>query len=601
MIDLAGRKLDELKQDRAFLVQTLTDAGAVVKGAAVRCPFCEDHRPSGGIYSANGSGFRYKCQSCGFGGSIVDVVARIEQVDPKDILRRLSGGRGSVQNRPGQTQVAKPISGHGVKVFPTLDTVRAVLPGKITGQWDYQNPTGEKILLIVFRCETPDGKTYRQATPASGGYVLRGPERPLPLYNLPGLAGADTVVVCEGEKCCDVLRPFGFTGTTSPMGAGKAGLADWTAIKGKTVYVWPDNDGPGHKHADDVTGILHGLGCTLYRVDPEAADLSEKEDAADFVDQCKVLEYTDDQTRQAIQAVLDKARPIRPSSGLLDGLDSIIDGTAEPAPLPFRSLAYLARPLIPKTVTLVCGRPGAGKSFFLMQILLGWIDAGYPFAAIMLEDDKAYHLHRALAQLEGKAVYFDRDFIKANPEQVRGAYARHADTLDRLAVRLWDMPKAMMSYGNLLDWSRDRLKDGARVLAIDPITIIAQDEKPWIADPEFMDGFKRLLLEHNAAGLIVTHPKKGITKPCLDDLSGGAAWQRFSHAIIWIDESGGKVRIKTACGEIDTTINRTLQILKARNGKGHGMKLGYIFRELLFAEQGVIVGKAQGDAQGDIE
>jgi KaiC/GvpD/RAD55 family RecA-like ATPase len=420
------------------------------------------------------------------------------------------------------------------------------------------------------------------------------------LYNLPGLVIAVVVIVVEGEKCADALMMFGFVATTSPMGAGKSGLADWSPLRGKTVFIWPDHDGPGHKHADDLSGILFGLGCTVYRVDPAAADLAEKEDAADFVDQCKVLEYTDERITAEIQAVLDKARPIRPSGGLMDGLNAIIDGTAEPAPLPqFRTLVYLSRPLIPKNSLLVCGPPGAGKSFFLMQILLGWVDAGYPFAAIMLEDDKPYHLHRALAQLEGQAVYFDRDFIKANPEQVRAAYARHADTLDALAVGLWDMPKSMMSYANLLDWSRDRLKDGARVLAIDPITIIQQDSDPWIADKVFLDGFKRLLIEHNAAGLIVTHPKKGITKPCLDDLSGGAAWQRFAHAIIWIDEKGGKMRIKTACGEIDTTVNRTVHICKARNGRGHGVKLGYIFRELLFAEQGVITGRAKGDDDGD--
>jgi hypothetical protein len=197
--------------------------------------------------------------------------------------------------------------------------------------------------------------------------------------------------------------------------------------------------------------------------------------------------------------------------------------------------------------------------------------------------------------LECKANFFDRDFIKENPDVVRAAYERHADKLDALACRLWDMPKSQMNYGNLLDWSRDRLKDGAKVLAVDPITIIQQDEKPWVADPEFLAGFKNLLIEYNAAGLLVTHPKKGITKPCLDDLAGGAAWQRFAHCIIWIDEAGGKMRIKTNCGEIDTTINRTVHICKARNGRGHGMKLGYVFRELLFAEQGVIVGRAKGD------
>ncbi len=589
MIDFGGRNLDELKRDRGLLEKTLQDAGAVVKGRSVRCPFCDDHRPSAGIFDGNGSGWRFKCQSCGFGGSIIDVAARIQKCDPKDILRQ-AGTEHPVT--PGKAR-------QGVKVFSTLDEVQRALPGKVTGRWNYLDTTGTKILLTVFRCETPDGKTYRQVTPVSGGYILKGPKQPFPLYNLPGLVKADTVVVCEGEKCCDAIRPYGFIGTTCPMGAGKAGLADWIPIKNKTVYVWPDNDAPGHKHADEVISILHGLDCTVYRVNPAAADLSEKEDVADFIDQCKVLEYTDEQIKAAIQGVLDKAVPIRPSAGLLSELNAIIDGTAEPAPMPFKTLAYLSRPLIPKTVTLICGRPGAGKSFFTTQVLLYWIELGYPFAAIMLEDNKSYHLHRALAQIEGNADYFDRDFIKANPDEIREAYARRADILDLLAVRLWDMPKAQMSYENLLDWSRDRLKAGAQVLAVDPVTIIQQDEKPWVADPEFLADFKALLIEHNAAGLIITHPKKGKTTVCLDDLAGGAAWQRFAHVILWIDESGGKMRIKTPCGEADITVNRVLHICKARNGRGHGMKLGFNFRELLFAEQGVVLGRATGGDDGD--
>jgi DNA primase len=31
------------------------------------------------------------------------------------------------------------------------------------------------------------------------------------LYNLPRLAAAGTVIVAEGEKCCDTLTRFGFT------------------------------------------------------------------------------------------------------------------------------------------------------------------------------------------------------------------------------------------------------------------------------------------------------------------------------------------------------------------------------------------------------
>ena len=143
MIDFNGRKLVELKKDRALLEQTLRDAGAVINGNTVRCPFHDDRHASAGIYSANGSGFRYKCQVCNFGGSIVDVLARIEGCTPKDILRRLSGGNGrkAVQDRPRLTKQTEPIPQARRTVFPTLDSIKAMYGGKgeiVTHEWLYR-------------------------------------------------------------------------------------------------------------------------------------------------------------------------------------------------------------------------------------------------------------------------------------------------------------------------------------------------------------------------------------------------------------------------------------------------------------------------------
>lgn len=45
-----GRRADELKRDENTLAAILREAGAEVKGRDVRCPFCDDKKPSGSIY-----------------------------------------------------------------------------------------------------------------------------------------------------------------------------------------------------------------------------------------------------------------------------------------------------------------------------------------------------------------------------------------------------------------------------------------------------------------------------------------------------------------------------------------------------------------------
>ena len=71
-----GRTIEELKADEAVLAEALREAGADVNGRTVRCPFCDDHRPSGGIYQRQNGGFQYKCHKCGYDDSVIGVWAR---------------------------------------------------------------------------------------------------------------------------------------------------------------------------------------------------------------------------------------------------------------------------------------------------------------------------------------------------------------------------------------------------------------------------------------------------------------------------------------------------------------------------------------------
>ena len=82
----------------------------------------------------------------------------------------------------------------------------------------------------------------------------------------------------------------------------------------------------------------------------------------------------------------------------------------------------------------------------------------------------------------------------------------------------------------------------------------------------------------------------------MDELAGGAAYQRFSHTILWLEnpKEDKEVTIKKQGVRFSTEVNRVLHLMKTRNGRGCGMAIGMNFeRETLkLAEQGVILSKA---------
>jgi putative DNA primase/helicase len=106
------------------------------------------------------------------------------------------------------------------------------------------------------------------------------------LYRLPEVIKAQAVVVVEGEKDADRLKELGFTATTTPEGAGKwPGLEqDWRIgdpLHGKEVFVLPDNDEPGHKHASQVASSLYGKAKVVKVI--HLSVLPDKGDVSDFI------------------------------------------------------------------------------------------------------------------------------------------------------------------------------------------------------------------------------------------------------------------------------------------------------------------------------
>ncbi len=143
----------------------------------------------------------------------------------------------------------------------------------------YPDRAGKPIYRIVrgpgkkFWAERPDGK---------GGWVKGIEGITLVPYRLPEVLRAEGFVyIVEGEKDVETLRTRGLTATTNPFGAGKWKDEFSQYLEGMNVIIFPDNDEPGERHAQEVHASLYGKATGVLIL--EIPGLGEKEDVTDWL------------------------------------------------------------------------------------------------------------------------------------------------------------------------------------------------------------------------------------------------------------------------------------------------------------------------------
>jgi hypothetical protein len=572
---------NELRRDRTALVAALEQAGAQFKGNACRCPFHPDKTPSGGIYEKEGV-WKYKCLACGVGGDVFDMRSRLSGSTVAQVMREAVG----IPERPRSQ----------VQAFANMQAVRDWLKtkvGDIVGEYPYTTPGGD-VVQVVFRCAGKDGKTFRPVHLTDAGYVLGACPTPRPLYNLPKVTQGETVVVVEGEKCSDILARYGFTATTSPAGAKNARHADWTPLAGKAVTLWPDNDSEGRRYMADVEQILEGLSPAprVSILDPASLDLGDGEDVADFAGQLEVLNKTDAEITGALAEALKKANLRTVAGELAQRMVDISAGRYTCIEWPWDSVNRLTRALLPGTVTLLVGNPGASKSFMALQAFSFWHEQGLRVSLYEAEEDKVFHLTRVLAQKSGQANVTDPAWVKDNAELVGRTVSEHKGFLDSVGRMLHANAETQPTLAQLSEWVTQQAKSGCRIIGIDPVTAAERGGDPWVVDSKFLQAIKRTATDYRCSVVLVTHPVKSVSYPDLSQVAGSAAYQRFSQTILWLESHDLKTsKVKACVGTTKTEHDRTLHILKARNGKGMGFKLAFEFdsESLTLDELGVIV------------
>ncbi|MHC4538303.1 MAG: AAA family ATPase [Planctomycetota bacterium] len=571
------------RKSREAIEREIKLAGGQIRGNTVKCPWHDDRHASGSIWQDDDGVQRYKCHVCDAHGDVYDLRARNSGRDVADVLREASGAGKSAQRHARES------------VFKTVGDLRLAVSrgGQIETEDVYDDPSTGKTDLLVFRLRTANGKAFRQCHPVAGGWVMRAPAKPWPVFNRAGIAKADEVVICEGEKCSDAIIRLGFCATTSPGGAGKAAYADWTPLAGKRrIVLWPDNDEPGLKHMREVVAVLAKLDPrpSVWMIQPTDLDLGPKEDAYDFIEQCRVAGVD---AKQAVLSALERAKPTGPLIDYQERLRRIVTGELACLPLPWLELAKLTRLGAPGWLVVIAGRQGAAKTFFALQLLCYWLSLGISASAYWLEGDLSDVLDRTLAQASEIADVTDLDWQKENAAAMRQLTDQYKAELDRIAAAVTvSAGLGLETLEDVASWIEAEANAGRRAIFVDPISAATRKAQPWVSDPAFVRRTKRAARDHECTVILVSHLVKGADEGTPDKVAGSAAYARFSDCVLQLIRHDRKPSlVRTSVGRTEITHNQTLFVEKTR-APGTGLRLAFdLTKGLTFTEHGVILRK----------
>ena len=207
-------------------------------------------------------------RATGQGGDIFDLIAAHFGIDThNDFPRVLSAATDLL----GRVPSVKPVKTR--KAAPVDEL------GPATAKWEYLDATGS-LIAVVYRYDPP-GKR-KEFRPWDAQRRKMAPPDPRPLYNQPGILGASTVILVEGEKSAQALIDAGICATTAMHGAhAPVDKTDWSPLAAKTVLIWPDNDPSGMQYAQAAAQAALQAGAVSSEILMPPANRPPGWDAAD--------------------------------------------------------------------------------------------------------------------------------------------------------------------------------------------------------------------------------------------------------------------------------------------------------------------------------
>ncbi|AIR88128.1 DUF927 domain-containing protein [Pseudomonas cremoricolorata] len=217
------------------------------------------------------------------GGDLIDLVRYLDRSTDVEACNKLAAflnveAKSNPNSTPQSRQAKKP---EWVPMLPIPKQAMSKVPqthrqhGKPSKVWIYRNGSGQP-LMVLYRFDLkPDecGSPRKAFAPLtwckhsandSLAWRWQGLPEPRPLLRLDELVKRPSapVVLCEGEKAADGAADLlpEHVATCWPNGTNSWQKTDFTALVGRDVLLWPDNDAPGKTCMDALADYLRKLG-----------------------------------------------------------------------------------------------------------------------------------------------------------------------------------------------------------------------------------------------------------------------------------------------------------------------------------------------------
>ena len=402
--------------------------------------------------------------------------------------------------------------------------------GTQAGSWTYHDSNGDAVAVVV-RFDNADGsKEFRPVSIHGGKWHIKGPKEPRTLYRLDTVAGESVVYVTEGEKAADAARSIGLGATTSMGGARAPTKTDWSPVKGKSVVILPDNDEPGAKYAETVSGLCIAAGCRSVKI-VKLPGLPPGGDIVEWIEELHGDAAEPVSMREEIEALTATVEAVQVEAvALVHDLlpHAVIRRMSEVQPIPLEWLWPGRFPL--GKISLVAGDPGLGKSFLTMDIAAR-ITRGEPWpddssvrstaGSVMIfnsEDDIADTIRPRLddAGADVEKVYFVEGVVSYDP------------TTKQKRSRGFSLDVDLPFLAKWLQTTPD-----SRAIFIDPISAYCggTDSHKNAEVRAMLSPLAELAARHRVAVVCVTHLAKGNGTKAVYRAMGSLAFAAAARAV----------------------------------------------------------------------
>lgn len=301
------------------------------------------------------------------------------------------------------------------------------------------------------------------------------------------------------------------------------------------------------------------------------------------------------EVRDIIERIIEEPVP-EAKHGLPELIADTISGKRQSIITPWKQLNGLTHALLPETICLLCGGPGAGKTFFLIQLINWFLNQEVPFSYYALEEDKNFVLLRLLAQNSQNAEILNPTWVRDNPDETQRFLKAFEPRIREFSKVIFAAPEKKIMLTDLHKWIKRRSAKGDRIIIIDPASVADFGQNIAQSVSEFIERSKDVTRRYKNSAIVALHPNtESMATGAINMgmLKGGANFAIQPQTILWLEmlAHGHEENVEMNNGGIHPLqFNRRLWLLKTRNGKGQGVKLAFNFSgdTLHFEELGIV-------------